>query len=209
MARLVVVLLLCSAAACRQPDPPPISGEFRDDFERTAIGGDYRATADVYRIKDGALNVQNGFNHPLWLRKKLPADATIELDVWSSSDAGDIKVEIWGDGESHAVDKGAYTATGYVFIMGGWGNSKSIIARGNEHGKDLVERSQPRVEKGKKYHWKIVRKGGRIDWFVDDMATPFLSYDDPRPFTGAGHEYFGFNDWQADLWFDNLVIKAP
>jgi hypothetical protein len=207
---LSLLLALPLMGACKHPDPPPIEGEFRDDFERDAVGGNYVATAPVYRLKDGALNVQNGYNHPLWLRKKLPADAVIELDAWSNSDAGDIKIEIWGDGESKARDKGAYTATGYVFIMGGWSNSKSIIARGNEHGRDVKARTAPRVEKGRKYHWKIVRKGGRIDWFVDDMETPFLTYEDAQPFVGPGHEYFGFNNWEADLWFDNLVIRqAP
>lgn len=207
MRALLATLVLLLAASCKQPDPPPIGDEWRDDFSRAAVGADYVATADVYRIKDGALNVTRGYNHPLWLRKKLPAEAAIELDVWSNSDEGDIKVEAWGDGESYAQDRGAYTASGYVFIMGGWGNSKSLIARGNEHGTDLKARNEPRVEKGKKYHWKIVRQGGRIDWFVDDMSTPFLSYDDSRPYKGAGHEYLGFNNWESDLWFDNLVVK--
>ena len=36
---------------------------------------------------------------------------------------------------------------------------------------------------------------------------PFLVYDDPHPLEGAGHEYFGFNNWETDTWFDNLVIS--
>ena len=76
MRRATPLLLL--VAACRQPDPPPIGDSFTDGFDRAEIGSDYRATADVYRIKDGALNVQNGYNHPLWLRKKLPDDAITE-----------------------------------------------------------------------------------------------------------------------------------
>jgi hypothetical protein len=200
-------LLLALAASCKQPDPPPVGDSWRDDFERTQVGGDYVATQDVYRLKDGALNVSRGYNHPLWLRKKLPPDAIVEVDVWTTGDQGDLKIELWGDGESHAQDRGAYTASGYVFILGGWSNSKSLIARGNEHGADVKARTDLRVEKGKKYRWKIVRKGGHIEWFVDDMSTPFLTFDDPRPFTGAGHEYLGFNNWESDLWFDNLVIR--
>jgi hypothetical protein len=207
MRRLATCVLALGLAACKQPDPPPVGDEFRDDFERDAIGGNYVATADVYRIKEGKLNVQKGYNHPLWLRKKLPADCTIELDVRSMSPEGDMKIEVFGDGESFARDRGAYTATGYVFIMGGWGNSKSQIARGDEHGGDVKARSEPKVEMGKTYHWKIVRQGQHIDWFVDDMSKPFLTYDDRAPFTGTGHEYLGFNDWEADLWFDNLVVK--
>lgn len=206
-ATLAALLLAAVASSCKQPDPPPVGDAWKDDFERNTVGANYVATADVYRLKDGALSVIKGYNHPLWLRKKLPPDAEIEVDVWVNSDGGDLKLEAWGDGESFAQDRGAYTASGYVFIMGGWGNTKSLIARGNEHGTDVVSRAEPKVVKGKKYHWKIVRKGGHIDWFVDDMATPFLSYDDPRPFVGPGHEYLGFNNWESDLWFDNLSIK--
>ena len=204
LSRLALPLLLC---ACKQPDPPPIGDSWADSFDRASIGSDYVATADVYRINDGALNVSNGYNHPLWLRKKLPRDAEIEFDVTSRSDAGDTKIELWGDGESFARDKGAYTATGYVFIMGGWHNSKSEIAKGDEHAPTLPSRTTPKVEIGKTYHWKIVRKGTHIDWFVDDMTKPFLQMDDPQPWEGSGHEYLGFNDWEADLTFDNLKIR--
>src|SRR5262249_20358976 len=155
------------------------------DFERAAIGSDYRATADVYRIKDGALNVSNGYNHPLWLRKKLPDNAVIELDCWSRSPAGDLKIEIWGDGESYAEDRGAYTSSGYLFPVGGWSTPKSEVARGNEPGAAAAARTEPKVEPGRRYHWKIARKGGHIDWSID--GAPFLSYDDKRPLAGPGH----------------------
>jgi hypothetical protein len=199
---LCVVLLGCG----KQPDPPAITAPWADAFERAELGPDYVATSEAYAIVNGELTVQNAYNHPLWLRKKLPRDAIIELDVWSNSAAGDLKVEAWGDGESHAHDKGQYTSTGYVFIMGGWNNSKNLFAKGNEHGKDVVAKLQPRVEKGRTYHWKIVRKGNRIDWYVDDMTTPFISFEDPSPYEGSGHAYFGFNDWQSELHFDNLSI---
>lgn len=201
-----VVVLLLAGAGCKVKDPPPVTETWRDDFERTTIGGNYYKTGGGHRVQDGALSTKGSYNHPLWLRKKLPRDVVIELDAWSSSPDGDIKVELFGDGRSHATSKGAYTSTGYVFIMGGWSNSKSILARGNEHGKEMSERTRPRVEVGKRYHWKIQRQGNRLDWWVDDMSTPFLSYEDPRPLEGAGHEYFGFNNWESDSWFDNLVI---
>src|SRR5688572_23120049 len=110
-------------------------------------GADYSATADVYRISGGVPNGGPSYNHPLWLRRQIPRDAVIEFDCWSNSDAGDIQVEAWGDGETHAKNKGQYTSSGYVFVMGGWGNSKSILAEGNEHGKDLVQRGAPKVVK--------------------------------------------------------------
>ena len=205
MRSTILVLLLLG---CRQPDPPAITAPWQDAYERAEPGSDYLATGDVYKIAEGHLTVANGYNHPLWLRKKLPRDAVIELDCASRSPQGDVKVEAWADGESYDKDKGSYTSTGYVFIFGGWRNDRSIIARMDEHAPDVPTRRVPKVEANRTYHWKIARKGNRIDWYIDDMATPFLSYDDPQPLEGTGHQYFGFNDWETPVWFDNLTI-AP
>lgn len=204
---LSIILASALAPACKVDDPPPIEETWKDDFERSEIGKNYRPTSDVYEIVNGALKTQGAKNHPLWLRKKLPDDVAIEFDCWSNSPDGDIKVELFGDGESYDEKGGQYTSTGYVAVMGGWNNSKSILARGNEHGTDLVERRRPRVEKGKRYHWRIERRGDQIDWYVDDMDEPFLSLKDAERLEGDGHEYFAFNNWQSDAWFDNLVIS--
>jgi hypothetical protein len=91
-----------------------------------------------------------------------------------------------------------------VFIFGGWHNQLSGIARMNEHGADRKMRGDVRVVKGQKYHWRIARKGGHIDWQID--GKPFMSYDDRSPLDGSGHSFFGFNDWEAELHFDNLKI---
>lgn len=202
----LAMTLAMLAAGCKVKDPPPVTGPFSDMFERRSIGGNYYKTGGGYKIKDGALSARGSYNHPLWLRKKLPRDVVIEFDAWSNTADGDIKVELFGDGRSHARNKGQYTSTGYVLIMGGWNNSRSLLAKGNEHGKELVDRRTPRVQPGQRYHWKIQRREKRIDWWVDDMETPFLSYDDPQPLEGPGHQYFGFNNWESDSWFDNLTI---
>ncbi|RMH41430.1 MAG: hypothetical protein D6689_11150 [Deltaproteobacteria bacterium] len=212
-ALVAVAAAISAAVACKVPDPPPIAAEWTDEFDRADIGRNYRPTSDAYAIVDGVLNVRGAYNHPLWLRKRLPDDVAIEFDTWAKTPDGDLKVEIFGDGESHAHDKGAYTSTGYVLCMGGWNNTKSFIARGSEHGKDMVTRTAPKVIPGTVYHWKIVRRGGRIDWYVTGGdapgdAAPFLSFDDPAPYRGDGHGYFGFNNWQSDAYFDNLKI-AP
>ena len=213
LATAAVVASAALATACKHSDdqgaePPAIAAPWSDDFERPDIGDDWRTTADAYQLVNGALSARGARNRPMWLRRALPRDVVIELDVWSNSSDGDIKVELAGDGRSYDKDGGRYTSTGYVVVMGGWDNSKSILARGDEHGKQLVERTAPKVAEGERYHWKIVRRGGRIEWFVNDMTAPFLALTDDAPLEGPGHQYFGINNWQSDSWFDNLRI-AP
>lgn len=203
---LCVLAVAAATTGCKVKDPPPITAPWTDDFERSELGGNYYPTASGYEVVNGALHIKGAYNHPLWLRKKLPRDVQIDLEVWGMTPDGDLKVEVFGDGESHASDRGAYRATSYVVCMGGWNNSKSFIARMDEHGRDLTTRTQPRVEVGKHYQWRIVRRGNDITWYVDDMSTPFLQWTDPSPLEGSGHEYFGFNNWQSDAFYDNLTI---
>ncbi len=199
--RLIPALLL---AACKVKEAPPIKDPFADNFERAGIGGGYAQTGEGYSITNGALNAKGAKNHPLWLARRLPRDVRIEFDTWSTERRGDIKIELFGDGRSYDPNAGAYTSTAYVLVFGGWNNSKSIIARQDEHGKELVERREPRVEPGRKYRWTITRRGKTIDWLID--GQPFLTYEDKSPLEGPGHEYFGFDNWESDSWFDDLVI---
>jgi hypothetical protein len=196
---LFVVVLV---AGCKIERLPP-AGPSSDDFERAALGDAWYATGGNWRIDKGELVIDHAYNHPLWLKKPIPQDAVIELDCWSNDDVGDLKVEAWGDGKGFATEA-SYTATSYVFIFGGWHNTLGVLARMNEHGADRRARGDQRVVKGKKYHWRIARRGGQIDWQID--GKPFLSTDDPSPLHGGEHSYFGFNDWEAELHFDNLKI---
>ncbi len=203
----IVWLVLLVLSACKVKDPPPIRELWTDGFERDVVGGTYYASGDGYRVANGALGARGAKNHPLWLRRKIPRDVRIELDTWSTDARGDIKIEVFGDGHSFDPDGGAYLATGYELIFGGWSNSKSIIARLDEHDKDVTQRTEPKVVPNQRYHWKIERKANQLTWYIDDMERPFLQLVDARPLEGMGHEYLGFNNWETDTWFDNLVIS--
>jgi len=227
MQRTLLVLVF---AACKPDDPPPLRAQWTDVFDRTELGVNYRASGAGYRIaahpgdpwkislsrdaagvSDRALSAKGAHNHPLWLRKRLPRDVRLEFDCGSNDSRGDIKVELFGDGRSFDADGGRYTATGYELIFGGWSNSKSIIARMDEHAADVSQRILPKVIPHQRYHWKIERQGHMITWWIrsgveTEFQTPFLTYDDPQPLEGPGHEYFGFNNWETDTWFDNLVV---
>jgi hypothetical protein len=183
-------------------------GPSSDDFERSALGKDWLATdPTAVRLENGVLTVEHAHNHPVWLRRPIPEEATIEFDAWTDSPDGDIKVEAWGDGRSaHAgAPEAAYDATGYVFVFGGWKNTKSVLARQEEHGPSVAERTAPRVEPGRRYHWLIQRKGGDISWSID--GVPFLTLSDPAPLRGPSHAYFAFSGWESPVHFDNLRIR--
>jgi len=211
---LVLPLALASLAlGCKTKGSTPASGNtpalaqpFSDGFDRAELGSDWNNTGADYQMAGGALKIQGAHNHPLWLRRKLPANVIVELDATSRSPSGDLKVELMGDGVSYDPDMGRYDSTGYMFVFGGWNNSLSIISKLGEHD-DAVKarRPAPRVEPGRTYHWKIIKRGGYIDWQID--GQPFLQYFDPQPLSGPGHEFFAINNWESDASYDNIHIR--
>jgi hypothetical protein len=197
-------LLAVLVYGCTPQGDPGIGAEgFRDDFERTALGPHWNNTGGPYLLRDGQLVVKGARNKPLWLRRTLPRDVRVELDVRSESPEGDVKLELFGDGVSKAK-KSSYTATSYVVIFGGWNNSKNVLARMDEHADDRVEGPPHKVVQGKTYHMKIERRGAMLTVWVD--GRELLRMNDKDPLEGPGHDHFAFNNWQSELWFDNLVI---
>lgn len=197
-------LLALALVACTPQGDPAIGPDgFTDDFERADLGEHWNNTGGRYQIRDGWLTIQGARNRPLWLRRTLPRDVRIEFDVRSDSPQGDIKVEVFGDGSSRATTE-SYTATSYVVIFGGWNNSTNVIARLDEHGDDRAVGPRRRVEPGRTYHMRIERRGSRITAWADDVELAHM--DDPDPLEGDGHDHFAFNNWEADLSFDNLRI---
>jgi hypothetical protein len=188
------------------PAKPPLISESFDRPDGTEPGPLFLNTAapGIYRLDGGALAVRGAHNHPLWLTRELPDDVVIELDAWSDSPDGDIKVEVFGDGKSYAKSV-EYTSTGYVFIHGGWKNHLTALCRMEEHGADRKTRNDLKVLPGKHYHYAITRRGGRIEWFIDGALA--LDFDDAAPLLGPSHKYFGFDNWETPVHFDNLVVR--
>ncbi len=199
----LTLLVLGSVCACVPRGDPALGSSFTDDFERGDLNASWRNTGGDYQIVDGKLRVRGARNKPLWLKRVLPRNVRIEFDVRSESPEGDIKVEVFGDGVSKAT-AASYTATSYVVIFGGWDNSKNVLARMNEHGSDRVVGPPQKVEKGRTYRMKIERRGDTISAWADGSLLAEMV--DPDPLWGKGHDHFGINNWQSELWFDNLVI---
>jgi hypothetical protein len=159
---LALVVFLGAMGCGRSTGSGALTKRFEDRFERARPGPDYRDTSDgAYSIVNGQLRAKGARNHPLWLNKRLPRDVRIEFSARSESRAGDLKVEVFGDGRSAATED-SYTATSYVVIFGGWNNTISAIARMNEHGDDRLERRDRRVVPGRTYRFKIERRASKL-----------------------------------------------
>ena len=114
----------------------PLAAPFLDDFSGGNVGPNWRLTGPGWRVSDGQLCAAGVRNHPAWLARKLPTNATIEFDATSASPDGDIKAEVWGDGARFAAGTSYTDATSYVVIFGGWKNRHHVLARLDEHGDD-------------------------------------------------------------------------
>ena len=57
---------------------------------------------------------------------------------------------------------------------------------------------------GQTYRMKIARKGDTITVWDDDQQL--ASMTDPNPLSGSGHDHLAVDDWDAELWTDNLKI---
>jgi len=196
-------------------DDPALQAPFSDDFDRKELGPDWRATSSAWALSEGRLCGQNARNHPIWLARRLPTNASVEFQASSESPDGDIKAEFWGDGRSAASGQSYTDATSYLTIFGGWQNHFHVLARIDEHAPDRREIklipgeadfSRSTVAPRRVYQFHVERRDGRtVRWRVDGVEL--LTYPDSQPLLGVGHEHFGFNDWQVRVCFDNLRVS--
>ncbi|HVK68903.1 MAG TPA: hypothetical protein VM694_30815 [Polyangium sp.] len=196
------------------PPGPLIMAPFEDTFDRAALGEDWNALSPGWHIENGRLCGKSAKNRGIWLRRRLPVNARIEFDAYAENAIGDIKVELWGDGQSGATTTSYTNATSYIAIFGGWRNSKHVLARLDEHGDDRLEidvdpksddeRERP-VSAGQAYRFRVERADGKtIVWSINGVE--YFTLTDPEPLAGPGHEHVGFNDWEVPVCFDNLKV---
>lgn len=196
-ASLLAMAGLLAIAGCKKG--PPISSAtlpFTDDFERESLGPLWTVTGGQWKLVAGAVETTMANNAPLFLNLDLPDDVVVEVDIESKTPTVDAKIELMTDGRSHQ--------SGYVFILGGWSNQISVIARLDEHGTDRVERRPTGVTGPRAYRWRIEKKGGELRWLLD--GQPYMQFTDREPLHGAGHNRLGFSNWQNHIRYDNVRI---
>jgi hypothetical protein len=217
--------LTAALLACGCTSRTTVTIPYEQTFDRQALGAEWSSTGGQWSVVEGRLFNDGAHNVPLWLSASLPRDVRVTFEAESKSEAVDIKAEIFGDGRHHQ--------SGYVVILAGWNNSKSIIARLDEHGaertdlvtaklraevagdpdgararhrerREIIARHEPML-KDHVYHVKIERRDNELRFFADGVQI--LSYFDPSPLSGRGHDRFAFNNWASRVYFDNLRIE--
>ncbi|HUB08253.1 MAG TPA: hypothetical protein VMB50_14700 [Myxococcales bacterium] len=212
IAALIDLPVLALALRPAAPTTVEIGAQgFADDFDRAELGGNYGSTGGYWRLVDGELLSPGAHNNPLFLRAVLPDDVRVEFDARSASPDGDIRCEIFANGYDES--------SGYLLAFGDWNDSVSLIARLDERGVPVgsqlpepipnggrvrVQRTDLHVEQGRRYHWKIERKGMTLSWYLDGELVEQMV--DPEPLRGRGHDRFAFSTWDTDVFYDNLKI---
>lgn len=190
----ILILML----GCKRAEPPLKPVPFSDTFDRPTLGTDWYPSGGHWTIDNGAAYTTGANNAPLFLQVKLPDDVVIEVDVTSETTLVDSKIELMTDGRTHQ--------SGYVFILGGWSNAMSVIARLDEHGNDRKTKQPSEVLGNKTYRWRIEKKGGELRWLLDGKL--YMTYSDPKPLHGPGHDRLAFSNWQNRIRYDNLQVWA-
>ena len=196
---------------------------FADKFDRAELGPDWLNTGAPYRIENGRLVFEMAHNHPLWLNRTLPRDLQIDFDCTALSPAGDVKVELFGDGRSfesepddvrsatrstRRPDTSSSSAAGTT--------SSRRWSKQQEHSWQYDKkayRAAPtcRCRRAGPYHWTITRTrirrlGAHLDWKLD--GQPFIAWDDPHPLDGPGHDHFAFEGWESPIACGDLEDPA-
>ena len=119
----------------------------------------------------------------IWHKREFNGDLTLEFCAAIKMDytksvgyafASDLNATICADG--------AHTDSGYTFVFGGWGNTKTAIVRKSQ---TVAEVPKPIISGNIHRRWwyfKIEKRGSKLNYWVDNKLI--LEFDDPKPLTG-------------------------
>ncbi len=193
-----VVILLVAFICMSCSKGPKTELLYSNDFSNGSIGSEWKNEGGDWKIVDGKMTSRKALNKDLVLNIEMPAEAIIELDMVSHSEAIDFKFRAWGD------KRGPLHDGAYHFLLGAWKNKMSTIAPFGEHDERRVKKTPTELVINKWYKVKVVRSKGVIDMFLDGVK--YMSYQDTEPLDKNFFKYFSFANWKSDCEYDNLKI---
>jgi hypothetical protein len=203
-------------APCSAKEDALLTAPFVDNFDRADLGTNdwYSTSYGAYSIRNGRLCTAKPRNHPLWLKRKLPANVRVEFEAIALSNNADIKVELFGDGCGYDTNGNEYTSTGYVAVLGAHNNTEHWLARLYEHGPEarktpLIAGSDSiansKLVQGTTYKFELARTDGKELRFLVN-GTLVHAMPDAQPLAGEGHDHFAFDGWDAPVCFDKVTV---
>jgi len=203
MVRFALFLLAvsCPVLAVAADDAANREGwtlQFSDDFNRDTLHAgdgdlkprDWQVLSGNWRIEDGMLRGES--DAVILLLFRFPGDLRVEYDAVAREDVCDLSA-ILGTSERGSL------SDGYFFGFGSDNNATSkLLAEGRE-----VKRYDARIVPGRRHHVICQREGNVLKHIVDGEVV--MTYEDPRPLAGPGHEAVGFYIFGAGK-IDNVRV---
>ncbi len=109
---------------------------------------------------------------------------------------GDIRVDWEVEGELKRENLNCFVAgsnrfEGYTFHIGGYGSPENLVLTKGLSQQILDHHSLPEgLATNRKYRMRMEKEGHYVRLFIDDKKI--FDYRDPNPYTGIGHQHFGF-----------------
>jgi len=163
---------------------------FRDDFNRTELGENWRPVRGRWRLRNGMLCADDSAHIvSAW---RFTGDVRLEYDAVTDAErpcdlSGVLSAQLGRE------------ASGYYFGFGGQENKYSfLLVRG-----EIVKRSDERIVPGRRYHVVCQREGKRITFAVNGKVI--ISYVHEKPITDPEYDRVGLSVY-APGRFDNVRI---
>ena len=166
---------------------------FRDDFDRDAIGPDYRPNDGHWAIRDGQLRGHGIGYVDISLVRPFPGNLRLTFDARIIPGSPKREIAVFLDGQHR-------DRSGYYFGFGGDYATTTI----DRDEKEVRHARSPAVEPGQAYHVTVTRQNNRLEIAVDGRLL--AGYLDPFPLDPAETDRLRLGTYDGEVTIDNLRI---
>jgi len=156
----------------------------------------------------------------IWNKRKLSGNVTLDFYVGPKMDRErGQNYEYVSDMNCTLAADGSDLSSGYSFLFGGFGNTKTVLLRENKvvvegkwkNSQGYMQEGQPAIIPSSRgmsihrmwFHVKAQKKGGRLRLWIDDQLV--IDYTDDKPLTG---DHVALWTWNNGIMMARVVVSA-